>query len=136
MALVPVCNLLKLADPLKAWPWPCPAPSQQALDALWSTPPEAEPVPPEGPASRHLGRIRFLAEQGWTQAIEIDVGVPMLGYPVPDWPVLDGNHRLAAAALRNDMNIHVDVAGQVDHAAELLGVSEDVICDGRVQAEN
>jgi hypothetical protein len=41
---------------------------------------------------------------GWTDAIEVDVGVPALRCHV-DWPVQEGNHRLAAA-------IGVDCAGE------------------------
>jgi hypothetical protein len=59
-----------------------------------------------------------------SDAIEVDVGCPVLGYGGPKWPVTDGNHRLAAAIVRNDAFISVDVAGQLDHAASLLGVSE------------
>ena len=85
-------------------------------------------------AQAHLGRIRYLMEFGWDDAIEIDVGAPVLNYGGPAWKVTDGNHRLVAAALRGDEHILVSVAGQVDYAAELLGVTEEALLEG--EAEN
>lgn len=91
----------------------------------------AQPVGANALAADHIGRVRYLARCGWHDPIELDVGVPCLGYPGPSWPVTDGNHRLCAATLRSDEFITADVAGQVDHAAELLGVSESEITAGR-----
>jgi hypothetical protein len=61
---------------------------------------------------------------GWTDPIHVDVGVPSLGYSGPEWPVTDWNHRVCAAILRGDPLITVDVSGQVDHAAMILGVPQ------------
>jgi hypothetical protein len=94
----------------------------------------AKPVDGNGTPEQHMGRVRFLAAHGWSDPIEIDVGVPCLGYAGPSWPVIDGNHRLWAAALRGDDFIAVDIAGQVDHAARLLGVPECEITGSRVAA--
>lgn len=46
--------------------------------------------------SEHISRIAYFVENGWRKAISIDVGIPSMGCHV-DWPVDDGNHRLAAA---------------------------------------
>ncbi len=98
---------------------------------LKTAPEIGEPVPGHCGALEHVGRIRYLARHGWSDPIELDVGVPCLGYDGPQWPVTDGNHRLWAAALRGDVSITVDVAGQADHAAMLLGVPEAVIVGDR-----
>lgn len=74
-------------------------------------------VPSErlGEANRayHIRRIAWLAVNGWDDPIDADFGIPVLNY-YPDWPILDGNHRLAAALYRGDETILVDPAGQVD----------------------
>lgn len=135
MPAVPLNRVLALANPLRNWPWGCPRPSEAELQSLLlSAPLEDAPVRTDDPASRHIGRIRFLAQEGWSDAIELDVGVPVLGYPGPEWPVTDGNHRLAAASLRNDQTILIDVAGQLDHAANRLRVPEALLLDGRQPA--
>lgn len=130
---VPLKHVLQLCDPRASWPWPCPAPGPGELQALLLSAPEvAQPVGADASAVDHIGRVRYLVRCGWTDPIELDVGVPCLNYPGPDWPVTDGNHRLWAATLRKDEFIAVDVAGQVDHAAMLLGVTEEAIGAGRV----
>lgn len=135
MPSVPLDQVLGLANPLKDWPWCCQAPSAEELKSLLQTAaPEPCPVHTDEPASRHAGRIRFLVENGWPDPIMLDVGIPILGYAGPEWPITDGNHRLAAAALRGDATISVDVSGQVGHAADLLGVPEDLLLDGRSPA--
>lgn len=127
-------HVLRLCDPRATWPWTCPAPSERTLRQLLTSVAEVgEPVPGDGLAEAHVGRMLNLARHGWEDPIELDVGVPSLGYAGPRWPLTDGNHRLWAAALRGDEVIEVDVAGQVDHAATLLGVSEAAILNGRVE---
>jgi len=69
----------------------------------------------------HVSRIAHLAVNGWEDAIHLDVGVPSLGCVV-EWPLVDGNHRLAAAMYRGYQDILAEVSGQVDYAEELLGV--------------
>lgn len=68
---------------------------------------------------RHVRRIAFFVHYGWTQPIMVDVGVP--GYYAPDYPVSDGNHRLAAAIIRGEAFIQASVAGDVDliHSLQL-----------------
>lgn len=69
----------------------------------------------------HIERIAYLAVHGWERAIDIDVGVPALQCHV-NWPVQDGNHRVAAAVVRQDASILACVGGSVDYAYELFGV--------------
>lgn len=80
------------------------------------------PVDPSASIDDHAGRVAFLAKNGWTDPIGIDVGVPRLGCYVA-WPIVDGNHRLAAAIYRKDIHILADVSGCVEAAYDLLGVS-------------
>jgi hypothetical protein len=77
----------------------------------------------ESRTAYHIERIAHLVQAGWEDEIDVDVGVPALGYH-PDWIVQDGNHRLAAAIYRGDESIAVSVAGQLDFAAALFGVEE------------
>src|SRR4051812_28939540 len=56
----------------------------------------------------HAGRIAFLVEHPATDAIEVDVGVPVLNY-IPNWLVQDGNHRLAAAMFAGKTEILASV---------------------------
>lgn len=130
---VPIEAVLQICDPRLKWPWPCQAPEPDELAGLLSTAEEvAAEVPTTGSAAEHIGRIRFLARHGWSEPLEMDVGVPCLGYYGPRWPLIDGNHRLWAATLRGDKLIDIDVAGQVSHAATLLGVSEAQLLGNRV----
>ena len=68
----------------------------------------------------HIQRIAWLAVNGWTDPIQIDVGVPELCSHV-DWIVIDGNHRLAAAIVRGDKTISAAVSGSVGYALQLFG---------------
>ncbi|MEP2272304.1 MAG: hypothetical protein ABJI23_13485 [Marinobacter sp.] len=68
----------------------------------------------------HAGRIAWLVENGWHDAIEIDVGVPGAPGQRDHWPVTDGNHRLAAAIIRGDDAIEASISGSIDHAHRLF----------------
>ncbi len=69
----------------------------------------------------HAGRIAYLVENPAQDAIEIDVGVPVLGY-IPNWLVQDGSHRLAAAIFSGKVEIVADVQGQLDRAKRMFGI--------------
>lgn len=69
----------------------------------------------------HIERIAWLVVNGWEDSIEIEVGVPHLGCYV-DWIVTDGNHRLAAAIYRRDVNIKAEIGGDLDYAEELFQI--------------
>jgi hypothetical protein len=60
----------------------------------------------------HSARIAWLAENGWDKPIELDFGVPSLGYTW--YPLLDGHHRLAAAVYRGDKTILGAASGDVE----------------------
>lgn len=69
---------------------------------------------------RHAQRVAYLAVYGWHDPVSIDVGVPSLGCTL-EWPLIDGNHRLAAAIVRADRFIRAEVCGSVAFARRLLG---------------
>lgn len=120
--LLPTAKVLELCNPLRMSPWDAGRVSKKLVRECarnrWLCP---SPVGHDATAEMHAGRIAFLVENGWQDPIEIDVGVPSMRCYV-DWPVLDGNHRLAAASLRRDPNIFACVGGDLDYAFELFGV--------------
>lgn len=120
--LLPTTKVLELCNPLRTSPWDAGRITKkmvrECLKNRWFSP---SPVGHAATAELHAGRIAFLVEFGWRDSIEIDVGVPAMCCHV-DWPVLDGNHRLAAASIRGDKEILAVVGGDLDYALELFGV--------------
>ncbi len=95
---------------------------QRAIDDEdFHSEPIAEEWYEDGVRDKHIKRIAYLVVHGWDDAIEIDVGVPVLSY-WNDHIVIDGNHRLAAAIFRGDETIGACIAGQLDYAEELLQI--------------
>jgi len=61
----------------------------------------------------HAARVAYLVVNGWDDdPIDVDFGVPSLGFRV-GWPIINGNHRLAAAIIRGDKSIAAAVSGEV-----------------------
>lgn len=120
--LLPTAKVLALCNPLRVSPWDAGRVTKrlvrECLKNRWLCP---SPVGHDATAEMHAGRIAFLVESGWSDSIEIDVGVPSMRCYV-DWPLLDGNHRLAAASLRGDPEILATVGGDLDYALDLFGV--------------
>lgn len=120
--LLPTAKVLNLCHPLRQSPWDTDRVTKkmvrEALQNEWF---RDKPVGAGSPALSHASRIAFLVKHGWEDAIEVDVGIPSMGYHV-NWSVTDGNHRLAAAAYRGDEAILASVAGSLDYALELFGV--------------
>ena len=129
--MVPVARLRAICDPFQpVWDTPdrrrCRITQNQVQRYLERRVFEEAPFVPESDAgrwmlSRHAKRVAFLAAHGWSDPVQIDVGVPHLLCHV-GWPLIDGNHRLAAAIVRGDEFIASDVSGSCSHAFELLGV--------------
>ena len=67
---------------------------------------------------RHVSKIAYFVKHGIERPIDLDVGVPSMGY-FSDHFVTDGNHRLAGALLRGDKTIAASVCGSETHAKEL-----------------
>lgn len=61
----------------------------------------------------HIARVAFLVVHGWSDPIELDVGIPWLLGGSGWWPIQDGNHRFLAAIVRGDKTILGDAAGCV-----------------------
>jgi len=68
--------------------------------------------------AENAGRIRWFVDNGWSDPIEIDVGIP--GERDVDWPVRDGNHRLAAAILLRHESILAKCDGEASILEELV----------------
>jgi hypothetical protein len=67
---------------------------------------------------KHIERVAWLVVHGWDRPIHIDVGVA--GFSDPTWLVGDGNHRLAAAIVREDDYIEALVSGSIARLQNLL----------------
>lgn len=125
--LLPVTRLAERYSPLSNPPWVItPIETSEVLAAIAAKRICSERYPDslfekDWPRDKHIARIAFLAIYGWTEPLDIDVGVPALGCFV-DWPILDGNHRLCAAIVRGDSHITALVGGDLDLAFELFGV--------------
>lgn len=77
-------------------------------------------LPIERSPEWHAQRVAYLVRYGWEHPIEIDVGIPSVGfYP---YPLQDGHHRLCAAIIRGDTHIRAEVSGALEHAFEIFGV--------------
>lgn len=62
----------------------------------------------------HERRVAWLVLNGWTDAVEVDVGCPNLPGGSVDHPTWDGNHRIAAALFRGDLYIEASCSGDVE----------------------
>ncbi|WP_197419459.1 MULTISPECIES: hypothetical protein [Burkholderia] len=113
---LPVHRLARHCNPFRGHPWEVKVTRGDVTRALK----ERQLVPVPG-TSDHAGRIAFLVENEASDAIEVDVGVPVLRCYVR-WLVQDGNHRLAAAMIAGRATIKASVAGQLDYAKRLFGV--------------
>jgi hypothetical protein len=126
--LVPVAKILEQIDnPLGCWQIDAPVYPEMALkafsDGTWAL---ADIPYSNGSASLlqsrlwHARRIAWLMKNGWEEPIQLDVGIPSLGY----YPhiLTDGHHRLCAAILTGEHWIKAQVSGAIDYAFELFGV--------------
>ncbi len=99
---------------------------QQALDTLADEPYPQQAVEAGSQSQmrqQHARKVAWLVKHGFTEPLQVDVGVPSLGCVV-SWLVQDGNHRLAAAVFRRetlneDPMLPVAISGSVDYAIEL-----------------
>lgn len=65
----------------------------------------------------HVARVATLVLTGWTEPITIDLSASSC-----DWPIADGNHRLAAAVLLGDAFIDALVLGEEQLTRHLLSL--------------
>ena len=54
----------------------------------------------------HAERIAWFVENGWEEPITVDMRKL--------WPIVDGNHRFAAAIYRQDTHVRVEFIGETD----------------------
>lgn len=92
---------------------------QRYEPSCWTTPEDDEVLLPkhgfgyefvQWTPERHVARIAYLVAHGWNEPIEVDAGWRQIEYE-PVNPVIDGNHRLAAAIYRGDETIIAYVGG-------------------------
>ena len=114
---IEVVLIQKHSDPFRDHPWGVMVTKKQVEKALRSG--QLVPQPTD---TNHAGRIAYLVENEAQDAIELDVGIPSMGYPGPANMTIDGNHRLAAAIYKNKKTILSSVSGSLNHAKELFGV--------------
>lgn len=122
-ALISVSTLVGHCNPFPDTPWGYKIDPQEILLAIEQEQFLSEPWERSRNPSKmlHIQRIAYLVKYGWEDAIEIDVGVPCLGY-YETWFVIDGNHRYCAAIIRQQELILASVAGQISYAEELFGI--------------
>jgi hypothetical protein len=118
--VISINKLQKQCDPFQEaiWGSKYPISHKEVGEALknntvLSTPYSSTLQPPKWSKKKHVERIAFLVLNPDLSPIEIDVGVPILGYH-PEWIVVDGNHRLAAAIFRGDETISATCSGDVN----------------------
>lgn len=116
--LLPLAQLKALANPFGIQtPWGVKVTQNDVRRALG----ELRLVATPG-GEDHAGRIAYLVLNRADDAISLDIGCPAFGTAGTTWPVLDGNHRLAAAIYRKDKVIAGVVDGCLDYALEVFGI--------------
>lgn len=126
--LIPTLNVARVCNPLLRPPWTMdkdgPILHKEIETAIPAPYPFSDNIAltEEGEKRTfHVGRIKYLAQKGWNDPIVIDVGSPALHCFV-EWPVRDGNHRLAAALYLNEPHILVAIGGDLEYFAKILRV--------------
>jgi hypothetical protein len=118
--LLPVIKLRKVANPFVTFPWDDGFLSRKEVTKAIKHH-KLESRPYSEAFVNHNERVAYLVVYPASDPISVDVGVPSLGF-IPNWIILDGNHRLAAAIYRNDKTIAAMVSGEDDYAFDLFGV--------------
>jgi hypothetical protein len=126
--LIPVKKILNIIDdPFGRWASGRVVPEKMVMDALqdgsynlsWDSYSHGS-VNVLADVWWHARRIAYLMKNGWEDSIDLDVGIPSLGYY--PYPLIDGHHRLCAAIMLGDTTIKAQVSGALDYAFELFGV--------------
>lgn len=105
---VDVKRIAAVCNPFEACPWGEAVTREDVRQALAEGRLVAAPLPNN--IGDHAGRIAYLVQNMASDPISVDVGAPDLGCHV-EWPVVDGNHRLAAALYRGDATLAVSWSG-------------------------
>lgn len=133
LLVIPLAALLEHSDPMLDDPWSCGRidPQDVLNEVGYAATREAPPEYDEdlyGSYEYNVGRIAHFLQEGWkdigedAEPIALDIG---LGDYTPSWLISDGNHRVAAAKLRGDRSIAVEIIGELAKAKAvfLRGVS-------------
>lgn len=118
--LISVAKLVEAIGRERVQPW-CSVSGESIADALKSDTLEgvsynADPL--NFDAIRHARRIAYFIRFGWFDPIEVDVGIPSLGYCV--FSMDDGYHRLNAAIWLKHKTILASVCGEFDEIEKLM----------------
>lgn len=132
---IPLEALLEYCDPTLDDPWGCGRISRDdVLDCIDFGKPIAKMPDYDSELfmsyEYNVARIAHFLQSGWdeleadTEPITVDIG--LAGY-VPNYLIVDGNHRVAAAKLRGDLTIRVEIIGDIGKAEAVFiqGVSMD-----------
>ncbi len=130
--VIPVKILEKLCDPWSAW-----AEQEQSikkedvLECLKAGQSELTVTPlwtdisfgrskitPEENRIRHIQKIAWFVQNGFADPISLEVGCAGLGV-APGHLIEDGNHRFAAAILRQDKVISAKIGGGIEDAKRM-----------------
>jgi hypothetical protein len=126
--LIPIDRILdQIDDPFGRWDMFNPVTQEMVLDAvLDGSYARAGESYSHGTGSGvqsatwHARRIAWLMKNGWDAPIDIDVGIPSMGYY--PYILVDGHHRLCAAIMTGEAVIKAQVSGAIDYAFDLFGV--------------
>lgn len=66
----------------------------------------------------HIRKIAYFVKNKAIEPLSLDVGVPNAGCFV-DYFLQDGNHRFAAAIIKNDKEVHCHISGSSNYIKEL-----------------
>lgn len=132
---IPLAALLEYCDPTLDDPWGCgKIDPEDVLFEVGCTRQRAQPIDYDDEIYRsyeyNIERIAYFVEHGWEDSgtdfepVTVDIG--LAGY-TPLHLLVDGNHRVAAAKIRGDESITIELIGDVAKAVAvfLQGVHPD-----------
>lgn len=117
---IPTTRLEQICNPFDYDPWGVGITRGAVAAALLGhCDPPTEPLGESATLQQHAARIAYFVKYGFNDPVSIDVGVPALRY-FPEWIVVDGNHRLAAAIYARYSTVHSEISGDIEYAKELF----------------
>jgi len=138
--LIPLAALLEHCDPTLDNPWSCGRiEAKDVLNEVGYSSMRAAPPEFDGDLydsyEYNIERIAYFLQSDWSSAaadrepVTVDIG--LLGY-TPPYLIVDGNHRVAAAKIRGDETIAVEIIGDwaKAEAVFLRGVHPDEYAPG------
>lgn len=138
---VPLAALLSIADPVSTPPWPRTRSSWDVAEIRrraaerdygdgghlpWILNRGLSRAEDHGPF--HMARVAWLMNN--EHAPEVTIGAAETITDYGDWPILDGNHRLAAAILRGDEEIDLVIHGYPGLVGETVRWLREVVIPG------